>query len=62
MKAQYGDACLSLPQVYEWTRKFMNGISSVTDSARPGQPHRVVTPEATAVFEAIMKENGCVII
>jgi hypothetical protein len=32
MKVQYGDACLSLQQVYEWTRKFMNGISSVTDS------------------------------
>jgi len=32
MKVQYGDACLSLQQVYGWTRKFMNGISSVTDS------------------------------
>ena len=36
MKVQYGDACLSLQQVYEWTRKFMDGISSVTDSPRPG--------------------------
>ena len=35
-KVQYGDACLSLQQVYEWTRKFMNGISSVTDCPRPG--------------------------
>ena len=42
MKFQYGDACLSLQQVYEWTRKFMNGISSLTDSPRPGQAHRVV--------------------
>jgi len=32
MKVQYGDACLSLQQVYEWTRKFMNSISSVTDT------------------------------
>jgi len=40
MKVQYGDACLSLQQVYEWTRKFMNGTSSVTDSPRPGQAHR----------------------
>ena len=54
---QYGDACLSLQQVYEWTRKFMNGISSVTDSPRPGQAHRVVTPEAIAEVEAIVKEN-----
>ena len=36
MNVQYGDACLSLQQVYEWTRKFMNGIRSVTDCPRPG--------------------------
>ena len=35
----------------------MNGISSVTDSPRPGQAHRVVTPEAIVVVEAIVKEN-----
>ena len=57
MKVQYGDACLSLQQVYEKTSKFMNGISSVTDSPRPGQAHRVVTPEGIAAVEAIVKEN-----
>ena len=57
MKVQYGDACLSLQQVYEWTRKFMNGISSVTDCPRPGQAHRVVTPQAIAAVEIIVKEN-----
>ena len=35
----------------------MNGISSVTDCPRSGQAHRVVTPEATAANEAIMKGN-----
>jgi len=35
----------------------MNGISSVTDSPRPGQAHRVVTPEAIAAVEVIGKEN-----
>jgi len=35
----------------------MNGISSVTDSPRLGQAHRVVTPEAIAAVEAIMREN-----
>ena len=40
MKVKYGDARLSLQQVYEWTRKFMNGTSSVTDSPRPGQAQR----------------------
>jgi len=34
----------------------MNGISSVTDSPRPGQAHRGVTPEAIAAVEAILKE------
>ena len=60
MKVRYGDAYLSLQQVYEWSRKFMKGISSVTDSPRPGQAHRVVTPEAIAVVEAIVKENRSV--
>ena len=60
MEVQYGDACLSLQQVYEWTRKFMNGSSSVTDSPRPGQAHPVVTPEGIAAVEAIVKENRCV--
>jgi len=35
----------------------MNGISSVTDSPRPGQAHPVVTPEDSAAVEAIVKEN-----
>jgi len=57
MEVSYGDACLSLQQVHEWSRKFLNGVSSVTDSPRPGQAHRVVTPEAIAVVEAIVKKN-----
>jgi hypothetical protein len=57
MEVQYGDACLSPQQVYEWSRKFLNGVTSVTDSPRPGQAHRVVTPEAIAAVEAIVKEN-----
>jgi len=60
MKVQYGDPCLSLQQVYEWTRKFMNGISSVTDSPRSGQAHRVLTPEGIVAVEDIVKENRCV--
>jgi hypothetical protein len=53
MEVQYGDACLSLQQVYEWTKNFMNDINSVTDSPRPGQAHRLVTPEAIAAVETI---------
>jgi len=35
----------------------MNGISSVTDSPRPGQAHRVLTSLAITAVEAIVKEN-----
>ena len=35
----------------------MNGISSVTVSPRPSKAHGVVTPEASAVVEANVKEN-----
>jgi hypothetical protein len=38
----------------------MNSISSVTDYPRPGQAHRVVTPEANAAVETIVKENRSV--
>ena len=37
MKVQYGDECLSQQQVYEWSRKFANGVTSVEDAPRPGQ-------------------------
>jgi hypothetical protein len=29
MKRQYGDACMSLQQVYEWHRKFKSGVSTL---------------------------------
>ena len=57
MKVQYGDACLPLQQVYEESRKFVKGISSVRHSPPPGQAHRVVTTEGIAAVEAIVKEN-----
>ena len=60
MKVQYGNVCLSLQQVYEWTRKLVNGISSVIVSPRPGQTHRVVTPDRNAGVEVIVKENRLV--
>jgi len=42
--------------MYEWNRKFLN-VSSVKDSPRTRQAHRVVTPEAISAVEAIVKEN-----
>ena len=57
MKVQYSDACLSQQQVYEWSRKFTNGVTSVEDARRPGQAQRVVTPQNIASVEAIVMEN-----
>lgn len=57
MKVKYGDACLSVQQVYEWSRKFQNGVTSVTDCSRPGQAHRVVTPESIATVERLVQGN-----
>ena len=36
MNIQYVDRCMSRTQVYEWTEKFKNGVTSVEDSPRPG--------------------------
>jgi hypothetical protein len=57
MKVQYGDACLSQQQVYKWSRKFRNGVTPVADAPRPGQAHRVVTPESIAAVEALVMKN-----
>lgn len=37
IKVQYGDAWLALQEVYEWSRKFQNDLSSVSNSPRSGQ-------------------------
>ena len=57
MKMQYGDACLSLQQVYDWDKKFKSGVSSVADAARSGRPHTANTPEMVAGVEHILREN-----
>ena len=57
MKMQYGDACLSLQQVYDWDRKFKSGVSSVADAARSGRPHTAHTTEIVAGVERMQREN-----
>ena len=51
MAAQRSDSCLSLQQVYEWSRKFRNGVTSVADAPR------VLTRQSTAAAEAIVMDN-----
>jgi histone-lysine N-methyltransferase SETMAR len=62
MKMQYGDACVSLQQVYEWHRKFKIGVSTLIDAAHSGQPHTMTTPNAIAAVERVIRENGWVTI
>ena len=57
MKMQYGYTCLSLQQVYDWNRKFISGVSSVADAARPGRPHTADTPEMVAGVKRVLREN-----
>jgi transposase-like protein len=44
-------------QVYEWVQKFKNGAQSAEESPRPGQAHRVVTPEMIAAVDDLIREN-----
>ena len=60
MKMQYGDACLSLQQVYDWDRKFKSGVSSVADAARSGRPRTADKPEMVAGVERVPRENHCI--
>jgi len=54
MNVQYGDTCLSLRKMYEWTRKFMNGINSVTDSPRPGARVAALSAKINFFLEVFM--------
>jgi hypothetical protein len=45
MKTEYGDACLLQQQVYEWDRKFKNGVSSVVDADSPCRSNTACTLE-----------------
>jgi len=47
MRIQYGDRCTSRTQVYEWTEKFKNGVTSVEDSPHAGP----------AAVENVIREN-----
>ena len=57
MRIQYGDRCMSCTQVYEWTEKFKNGVTSVEDSPRPGPAFTAVTEDNIAAVENVIQEN-----
>ena len=57
MSAVYGDHCMSLMSVQEWSRKFREGRTSVQDNARPGQTHRAITPDVIRRIDALILEK-----
>jgi hypothetical protein len=57
MLAKYGASCVNKTLVYEWVQKFKNGVQIVEESPRPGQAHRVITPEMTAAVDGPIREN-----
>jgi hypothetical protein len=48
--AKYGASCISKTQVYEWVRKFKNGVQNVEGFPRSGQAHRVITPQISVLL------------
>jgi hypothetical protein len=48
---------MSRTQVYEWTEKFMNGVTSMEVSPRPGPAFTAVTEDNIAAVESVIREN-----
>ncbi|GFR15040.1 retrovirus-related Pol polyprotein from transposon opus [Trichonephila clavata] len=43
--------------VVEWRKRFLEGCELLEDDARPGQAHRVITPEMIAEVNAFVLDN-----
>lgn len=57
MKVKYGDACLLIQRVYGRSRRFHNGVGSVTYCSLHGRSHRVVTIESIATVKHLVQEH-----
>jgi len=57
MRLQYRDRCMSRTELYEWTEKFKNGVTSVEDSPRPDPAFTAVTEDNIAAVENMIREN-----
>ena len=53
IRIPYIDRCMSCTQMYEWSDKFKNGVTSVEESSLPGP---AVTEDITAL-ENVIREN-----
>ncbi|CAN8002603.1 unnamed protein product, partial [Ixodes pacificus] len=54
---QYGDACVSLRQVYDSHKRFQSGASSLTDAPHSGRAHTSTTPDAISAVEWLIHRS-----
>ena len=57
MSAVYGEHCMFLTSVREWQKRFCEGCTVLQDDSRPGQAHRVITPDLIARIDGLIRET-----
>ncbi|PNF40213.1 hypothetical protein B7P43_G08284 [Cryptotermes secundus] len=57
MSVVYGEHSMSRSRVLAWHKRFREGRVSLQDDARPGQAHRVITPDVIAALDGHILAN-----
>ena len=57
MSVVYGEHSMSRARVLAWHERFREGRVSLQDDARPGQAHRVITPDVIAALGGHIRAN-----
>ncbi|GFY07315.1 histone-lysine N-methyltransferase SETMAR [Trichonephila clavipes] len=57
MKAVYGEYGLCRSNVMEWRKRFLERCELLEEDVRPGQAHRVITPEMVAEGNTLVLNN-----
>jgi transposase len=52
-KSAYGEECLSRTSVFEWYKRFKEGLESLQDDERKGRPSTSRTEESTKVIQSV---------
>ncbi|GFV18474.1 histone-lysine N-methyltransferase SETMAR [Trichonephila clavipes] len=57
MEAMYGEYSLCHSRVVNWRKRFFVRRELLEDDVRPGEAHRVITPELIAEMNALVLDN-----
>ena len=57
LKEVYGDECLSRTQVFEWFKRFKEGMEEIGDDQRPGRPSTSKTDANIEKVGEIVRQN-----